>query len=134
VDGSSVIDGNTTLGDSQADTVTVNAGPVNLPGATSAADALTIGGTANLYRPSANTLRTDDTLEVGGDLDVEGVGQLGIAGLALPETTTPATPAEGGVLFVRCEAASGGTLFLGVIWPTGVTDNIATESFAGCTP
>ena len=66
------VDGNTILGDSNADTVTINAGPVNLPNATSAADALVLGADANLYRSAADTLRTDDSLVVDGNLTVNG--------------------------------------------------------------
>jgi len=66
------VNGNTTLGDSNADTVTINAGPVNLPNATSAADALVLGVDANLYRSAADTLRTDDNLIVDGNLTVNG--------------------------------------------------------------
>jgi len=62
------VDGNTILGDSNADTVTINAGPVNLPNATSAADALVLGADANLYRSAADTLKTDDSLIVDGNV------------------------------------------------------------------
>ena len=64
--------GDVTLGDNASDTVTINAGPVNLPNATAAADALTLGGDVNLYRSSANVLRTDDSLSVGGDATITG--------------------------------------------------------------
>ena len=60
------VNGNTTLGDSNADTVTINAGPVNLPNATSAGDALVLGADANLYRFAADTLKTDDSFIVDG--------------------------------------------------------------------
>lgn len=49
-----------TLGDANTDTVTINAGPVNLPNATSAADALVLGADAVIYRSANNTLTTDD--------------------------------------------------------------------------
>ena len=48
-----------TLGDAATDTITINAGPVNLPNATSAADALTLGTDTVLYRSAADTLKTD---------------------------------------------------------------------------
>jgi hypothetical protein len=58
------VDGNTTLGSDANDTVTINAGPVNLPNATSAADGLVIGGDAILYRSAANTLTVDDNVSI----------------------------------------------------------------------
>jgi hypothetical protein len=54
------VDGNTTLGSDANDTVTINAGPVNLPNATSAADGLILGTDAVIYRSAANTLTVDD--------------------------------------------------------------------------
>ena len=54
------VDGNTTLGSDANDTVTINAGPVNLPNATSAADALILGTDTVIYRSAANTLTVDD--------------------------------------------------------------------------
>ncbi|MGH2955614.1 MAG: hypothetical protein ACRDL6_01275 [Solirubrobacterales bacterium] len=127
VDGSATVGSDTTLGDTQADTVTINAGPVNLSGATSAGDALVLGGTANLYRPAANTLRTDDTLSVGGDLSVAG-SVTGINQLPLTNTATPATPASGGILFVSCTTGSN---TLQIKWANGNTDPLATE-FTSC--
>jgi len=41
------------------------AGLIDLPAATAAATALTIGGDTNLYRSAANLLKTDDELEIG---------------------------------------------------------------------
>ncbi|MBI3311899.1 MAG: hypothetical protein HYZ88_00005, partial [Candidatus Omnitrophica bacterium] len=68
--GNLVVDGNATLGDAATDTVTINAGPVNFPNATTAADALILGGDANLYRSAADVLKTDDALVVGNGLTV----------------------------------------------------------------
>jgi hypothetical protein len=68
-----------TLGDTNSDTVTINAGPVNLPSATSAADALVLGTDANLYRSAADTLRTDDSLIVNVNLTANGNTVLGDA-------------------------------------------------------
>lgn len=53
-----------TLGDANTDTVTINAGPVNLPNATSAADALVLGTDAVIYRSAANTLTVDDNFSI----------------------------------------------------------------------
>lgn len=50
-----------------------NGQPVNLPGATSAANALILGGDANLYRSSANNLKTDDTFQTGASVFVDDV-------------------------------------------------------------
>jgi hypothetical protein len=79
VDGSLTVNGNTTLGSDANDTVTINAGPVNLPNATSAADALVLGTDANLYRSAANTLKTDDSLIVNVNLTANGNATLGDA-------------------------------------------------------
>jgi hypothetical protein len=72
--GSLQIDGSATLGSSAGDVVTINAGPVNLPNATSASDAVVFGSTdsANLYRSAANTLKTDGNLVVDGSITVGG--------------------------------------------------------------
>lgn len=64
VDGSLTVNGNTTLGSDANDTVTINAGPVNLPNATSAADALVLGTDAVIYRSAANTLTVDDNFSI----------------------------------------------------------------------
>jgi hypothetical protein len=62
VDGASFTVNSTTmtLGDAATDTLTINAGPVNFPNATSAADALTLSTDVVLYRSAANTLTVDD--------------------------------------------------------------------------
>ena len=128
VGGSATVDGDTTLGDSLADTATINAGPVNLPGATSAGDALVIGGTANLYRPAANTLRTDDSLQVGGDLTVTGAVS-GIGQLSLPAGAAPPTPPnDTGVVFVQCNGVL--SPFLAIKWDDGSVDSIASGGSA----
>lgn len=70
VDGASFTVNSTTitLGDAATDTVTINAGPINLTNATAAADALVFGSTntANLYRSANDTLKTDDSFIVDG--------------------------------------------------------------------
>lgn len=70
-DDSLTIDGSLTVGDSAADTVTINAGPISLVNATAAVDALEFGAganLANLYRSANDTLKTDDSFEVGSNL------------------------------------------------------------------
>lgn len=71
--------GNATLGSDALDTVTINAGPVNLPNATAAADALVLGGDANLYRSAVDTLKTDDAMVIASTLGVTGVTTLSSA-------------------------------------------------------
>jgi|GEM_PF-5264234 len=73
--GNLVVNGNATLGDSNADTVTVNAGPVKLVNATAAADAMEFGSganLANLYKSANDTLKTDDTFVANAGLTVTG--------------------------------------------------------------
>jgi hypothetical protein len=124
VTGNATVNGNATLGNASADTATVNAGPVNLPNATAAADALVMGGDTNLYRSGANTLRTDDSLSVGGTL--------GLNGLTLPKVADPATPAaDTAVLYLHCDP--GPTLALRIMWPTGVSLPIQAGG-GSCTP
>ena len=72
VTGTLSVTGDITLGDSATDTLNINAGPVNLPNATSSSDALVLGGDVNLYRSAADVLRTDDSVSVGGNLTVTG--------------------------------------------------------------
>lgn len=81
VDGASFTVNSTTmtLGDAATDTLTINAGPVNFPNATAAADALILGADANLYRSAADTLKTDDSLIVDSNLTVNGNTTLGNA-------------------------------------------------------
>jgi hypothetical protein len=77
VDGASTTINSTTitLGDANTDTVTINAGPVNIPNATTAADALILGGDVNLYRDAANTLKTDGSLIVTQQLSAKALQQ-----------------------------------------------------------
>lgn len=72
VTGALSVTGDITLGDAAADTLTINAGPINMPNVTSSGDAIVIGGDTNLYRNAADVLRTDDSLSVGGNLTVAG--------------------------------------------------------------
>ena len=65
VDGASFAVNSTsiTLGDTNTDSVTINAGPISLVNATTVADALEFGNgpnLANLYRSANDTLKTDD--------------------------------------------------------------------------
>jgi len=66
------VKGDIILGDAATDTLTVNAGPINIPNATAAADAIILGTDVNLYRSAADVLRTDDSVSVGGNLTVTG--------------------------------------------------------------
>jgi hypothetical protein len=66
------VNGNITLGDTNTDTLTINAGPINFPNATTIADALVLGTDVTLYRDSANTLRTNDSLIVDGNTTIAG--------------------------------------------------------------
>jgi hypothetical protein len=77
LDGALSVKGDIILGDAATDTLTVNAGPVNFPNATAAADALVFGADANLYRSAADVLRTDDSFIVGANLTVNGDITLG---------------------------------------------------------
>jgi len=90
VDGSLTVNGaNTTinsttitLGDANTDSVTINAGPISLVNATAAGDALEFGAganLANLYRSANDTLKTDDSLIVDVNLNVNGNTTLGNA-------------------------------------------------------
>lgn len=56
--------GNTVLGTTENDAITINAGPIKMPNAVNAVDGIIMGGDTNLYRGSANTLQTDDNLYV----------------------------------------------------------------------
>jgi len=56
--------GNTVLGTDANDDITINAGPIKMPNAVNAVDGIIMGGDTNLYRGSANTLQTDDSLYV----------------------------------------------------------------------
>ena len=86
IDAALVANGNVTLGDSVSDTATIQAGPLNLPNATTAADALVLGGDTNLYRSAANVLRTDDSFLVAQNITL---------GNALGDTLTIAGTIQG---------------------------------------
>jgi hypothetical protein len=123
VDGSATLNGDAALGNAATDTATINAGPVNLPNATAAADALVMGGDTNLYRSAANTLRTDDSLSVGGSLS-------GINQFLISETAEPATPAAGSaVLYLDC---ASGVSHLRIKWETGQIESIINDTTLGC--
>ena len=77
VDGTLIAKGDIVLGDTAADTLTINAGPVNFPNATAAGDALVFGTDANLYRSASGVLRTDNSLVVNTNLTVNGDITLG---------------------------------------------------------
>ena len=68
VAGALTVLGTTTLGDNIADTVTINANAVNLV----AGSVITIGGDTNIFRDSANVLRTNDSLIVDGNTTIAG--------------------------------------------------------------
>ena len=71
--------GDTVLGTTASDGITINAGPIKMPNAINAVDAIIMGGDTNLYRGAADTLRTDDSLIVGINLNVNGNTTLGDA-------------------------------------------------------
>jgi len=56
--------GNTVLGTNQNNDITINAGPIKMPNAINAVEAIIMGGDTNLYRGAADTLQTDDSLFV----------------------------------------------------------------------
>ncbi len=123
VDGSATLNGDAALGNAATDTATINAGPVSLPNATAAADALVMGGDTNLYRSAANTLRTDDSLSVGGTLS-------GINQFLISETAEPATPSAGSaVLYLDC---ASGVSHLRIKWETGQVESIINDTTLGC--
>jgi hypothetical protein len=124
VDGNLVVDGNSTLGDAAADTVTLNGGPVNLPNATSGADALVLGGDTNLYRSGVNTLRSDFALTVGGNLKGDT--------LFLPaHAVSPGTPSDNNaVLYLACNAPGFGQTLV-IKFDDGTTQNLTTVGSHG---
>lgn len=66
------VGGDTTLGNAATDTLTINAGPVNLPNATSSGDALVLGSDVTLYRSASAVLRTDGSVNIGGNTTING--------------------------------------------------------------
>lgn len=77
--GGSTFTGNVTFGDNTSDTVTLKGGPLTLEAATAASAGIIFGttGTANLYRPADDTLKTDDSFIIGTNLSVDGSITLG---------------------------------------------------------
>lgn len=127
-DGALSVDGNATLGNTAADTATVNAGPVNLPNATSAADGLVLGADSNLYRSAANTLHTDDSLEIGGAQLTATIGEFDTRLLFHTYTDTslpPNPPMDTASLQVAC---NGEVPALMIKWPDGEIDVLETDS------
>ena len=103
-----------TLGDTNADTVTINAGPVNLPSATSAVDALVLGTDANLYRSAADTLKTDDTLIVDGNLTVNGGStSINSSTITLGDASTDIVTINAGPISLVNATAAGDALEFG---------------------
>jgi hypothetical protein len=93
------VDGGATLGDSSSDSVTINAGPVSMPNATSAADGLVLGGDAVLYRSSADVLKTDDSLSVASDTTLGDAASDTVTINAGPVNMPNATSAADGLIF-----------------------------------
>jgi len=60
------VSGDVTLGNDANDTLTIYAGPVNIPNATAHADAVVIGTDSRIIRSTTNTLSTNANLIVGG--------------------------------------------------------------------
>ena len=75
VGGNFQVEGNTILGLSDTNTISIY-GPTTFLNANSASKGLLIGTDANLYRSAADTLRTDDSLIVNANLNVNGTGYL----------------------------------------------------------
>lgn len=72
VDNNLTVNGDITLGNAATDTLTINAGPVNLPNATSSGDALVLGSDVTLYRSASAVLRTDGSVNIGGNTTING--------------------------------------------------------------
>lgn len=72
-DGDLIANANVTLGDATGDNVTIN-GNTAFPNALNTTDSIVIGGDANLYRSSADTLATDDSFDVGANLIIGNTG------------------------------------------------------------
>ena len=66
--GNLTVNGDVVLGSDALDTLTFNGGPVNFPNATSTGDAIILGEDVNLYRSSADILRTSDTFVADGSI------------------------------------------------------------------
>ncbi len=62
-------------------------------GGTTAKDRLNLGADTNLYRSAADTLKTDDTFNIGnsGGLQVSGTKVVGVQGAAVADATDAAT-------------------------------------------
>jgi hypothetical protein len=64
--GNLTVDGDATLGFDANDTLTINAGPINILNATNHLDAIVIGSDSRILRSTSNTLSTNANLVVGG--------------------------------------------------------------------
>jgi len=107
--GDALVFDDTTLGSSAADTVTVNAGPVNLPSATNISEGLIFGGDTTLYGASASTaLFTNGSFRANDDLTVDGDTVLGSSG-----ATDTATVLAGPVTFPNAITAADALTFGG---------------------
>jgi hypothetical protein len=89
--------GDTVLGTTANDGITINAGPIKMPNAINAVDAIIMGGDTNLYRGAANTLQTDDDLYVRANTTL---------GDACTDTTT-----INGTLNINCSTVANGIKF-----------------------
>jgi hypothetical protein len=89
--------GDTVLGTTANDEITINAGPIKMPNAINAVDAIIMGGDTNLYRGAANTLQTDDDLYVRANTTL---------GDACTDTTT-----INGTLNINCSTVANGIKF-----------------------
>ena len=108
-----------TLGDAATDTLTINAGPVNFPNATAAADALILGADANLYRSAADTLKTDDSFIVNANLTIGGNRMTSVNAAVAAAGSTQAT-ATALTKDLNNVTSSTAVSAIGVILPTAI--------------
>jgi len=66
------VNNSTTLGFSYHDTLTVNAGTINFPNVTDISQSLVLGSDVTLYRSASAVLRTEGSLDIGGNTTING--------------------------------------------------------------
>ena len=101
---------------------TIGTAAITLPVGTAAAQGITFGADTNLYRSAADTLKTDDSLVVGGSLTIS-------AGSTV--LTSSSTTADNKTLSVSQTGATVGTDYAGYFANTGAaTTNVGLYATA----
>ena len=124
------------VGKIQADSISASAEQITIPDTTAGAG-LTIGGDTNLYRSAANTLKTDDSLTVAGNLSATGLMTAGNIASGLVNVTPVANATTGvavtGLSVLSSNATAGLNDFSVVVSANSAANALRTTTYSTLT-